>query len=103
MEDPDHAGRRQPCGEQDGRTALPGYHWRMMIAEVIAAKAKALSPEAQREVLDFVDFLHTRVVHSGPRKSLAGIWADLGIDLSAEEIDQARHEAWTEFPRRDIF
>jgi hypothetical protein len=74
----------------------------MTIAEIIAAKAKALSPEAQREVLDFVDFLHTRVAHSGPRKILAGIWADLGIDLSAEEIDEARREAWTEFPRRDI-
>jgi len=102
MENPDRAGRRQRLGEQDGRAALSGYHWDMMIAEIIAAKAKALSPEAQREVLDFVDFLHTRVVHSGPRKSLAGIWAALGIDLSADEIDEARREAWTEFPRRDI-
>ena len=37
-----------------------------------------------------------------PLKSLQGLWKDLGFDLSAEEIDQARREAWANFPREDI-
>jgi hypothetical protein len=69
---------------------------------MIASKAKALSPEGQREVLDFVEFLQTRVGHSGPHRSLCGAWSDLGVDVSAEDIDEARREAWAEFPRRDV-
>jgi hypothetical protein len=29
-----------------------------------------------------------------PLKSLRGLWKDLNFDISAEEIDQARREAW---------
>jgi hypothetical protein len=74
----------------------------MTTAELIAANAKALSPEGQREVLDFVEFLRSRGERRAPHKSLAGAWADLGVDLSAEDIDEARREAWTKFPRQDI-
>jgi hypothetical protein len=34
-----------------------------------------------------------------PRRSLRGLWADLGPAPSAEEIDEARREAWANFPR----
>ncbi|MEE8391173.1 MAG: hypothetical protein V3S14_10310 [Anaerolineae bacterium] len=37
-----------------------------------------------------------------PLKSLRGLWKDLDFDLSAEEIDQSRREAWANFPREDI-
>ena len=37
-----------------------------------------------------------------PLKSLRGLWKDLNFDLSAEEIDQSRREAWANFPREDI-
>lgn len=33
-----------------------------------------------------------------PRRSLYGLCADLGPAPSAEEIDQARYEAWSNFP-----
>jgi hypothetical protein len=69
---------------------------------MIAVKAKALPPEGQREVLDFVEFLQTRVGRSTSHKSLCGAWSDLAVDLSAEDIDDARCEAWDEFPRRDL-
>lgn len=36
------------------------------------------------------------------RKSLWGVWADLGPAPSAEDIDQARREEWSNFPREDI-
>ncbi|KAB2855129.1 MAG: hypothetical protein F9K46_15995 [Anaerolineae bacterium] len=35
-----------------------------------------------------------------PRRSLYGLWQD--VDISAEEIDEARHEMWDRFPREDI-
>ena len=37
-----------------------------------------------------------------PRKSLWGLWADLGQAPSVAEIDQARREEWVNFPRGDI-
>jgi hypothetical protein len=53
--------------------------------------AQAL-PEAERDLSEPIR----------PLKSLRGLWKDLGFDLSAEEIDQARHEAWGNLPREDI-
>ena len=32
------------------------------------------------------------------RKSLRGFWKDLNVHLTAEDIDQARREMWTNFP-----
>ena len=37
-----------------------------------------------------------------PLQSLYGLWKDLGVDISAEEIDAARREMWGSFPRDDI-
>jgi hypothetical protein len=34
--------------------------------------------------------------------SLRGLWKGLDFDISAEEIDEARREAWSDFPRGDI-
>jgi hypothetical protein len=53
--------------------------------------AQAL-PETER---DLSEYPH-------PLKSLRGLWKDLNFDVSAEEIDQARREAWANFPREDI-
>lgn len=36
------------------------------------------------------------------RKSLRGLWKDLNVNLSAEDIDEARRECWKNFPREDI-
>ena len=37
-----------------------------------------------------------------PLRSLRGLWKGLNFDISAEEIDEARREAWAGFPREDI-
>ena len=36
------------------------------------------------------------------RKSLYGLWKDLNVRMTAEDIDQARKEMWANFPREDI-
>jgi hypothetical protein len=35
-----------------------------------------------------------------PRRSLLGIWSD--VNISEEDIDEARREMWGNFPREDI-
>lgn len=51
-----------------------------------------MAPEIEREL----------VRPKAPRRSLWGICADLGEAPSAEEIDEARRDAWANFPREDI-
>jgi hypothetical protein len=55
-----------------------------------------LAPHLER------DWIASTQPHSEHR-SLHGLCADLGPAPSAEEIDQARREAWANFPREDIF
>lgn len=50
-----------------------------------------IAPQIQRE-------LHA--VPGQPRKSLLGLWK--GLDITKEDIDQARREMWGQFPREDI-
>ena len=52
-----------------------------------------MAPEVERDLL---------ASQPKPRKSLWGLWANLGPAPSAEEIDEARREEWTNFPREDI-
>ncbi len=52
-----------------------------------------LAPEIERELL---------AAQPKRRRSLWGLCADLGTAPSAEEIDEARREAWASFPREDI-
>jgi hypothetical protein len=35
-----------------------------------------------------------------PRRSLYGLWE--GVNISSEDIDEARQEMWGNFPREDI-
>jgi hypothetical protein len=70
----------------------------MTIQQQVIQKLRQLSPEKQQQVLDFVESLHGE---SGPveLQSLEGLWADLDIDITEEDIAQARKEMWGNFPR----
>lgn len=74
----------------------------MSLDESFLEKLRALSPDRQREVIDFVEFLHKKTSSREPRKSLAGLWADLNIDITDEDIADARRECWSNFPREDF-
>jgi hypothetical protein len=72
----------------------------MTIEEQVLEKLRDLPPEKQKEVLDFVDFLKEK--NGGPKKPLRrlrGLWADLNINITEEDIAQARREMWGNFPR----
>jgi hypothetical protein len=41
-------------------------------------------------------------VEKTPKRSLLGLWEDLNIDISEEDIAEARREMWGNFPQEDI-
>jgi hypothetical protein len=49
-------------------------------------------PDIEREL---------EAARSEPRQSLRGLWR--GLDITAEDIAQARREMWGSFPREDIW
>jgi hypothetical protein len=48
-------------------------------------------PDIEREL---------RAARAVPHVSLRGLWQ--GLDITEDEIDQAREEMWSEFPREDV-
>jgi hypothetical protein len=69
------------------------------IEEQVLQKLRDLPPEKKQEVLRFVDSLKEEDGPKKPLKSLRGLWADLNIDITEEDIAEARREMWGNFPR----
>ena len=53
-------------------------------------------------MLAFVESLEKKAGHRRCRRSLKGLWADLEVDISPEDIAEARREMWGGFPREDV-
>lgn len=71
----------------------------MTIEQQVLQKLRDLTPDKQKEVLNFVDSL---AAQNGPPKklrSLEGLLEDLNIDITEEDIAAARREMWGNFPR----
>ena len=66
----------------------------MTSEEVLLEKFKVLPVYRQRELLDFAEFLETKEAVKQPRVSLKGIWADLNVSITEEDIREARNEMW---------
>lgn len=71
----------------------------MTIEQMVVDKLRELPPEKQKEVLEFVESLRRRNGPGSPRRSLLGLWADLNVHVTEEDIAQARREMWGNFPR----
>jgi hypothetical protein len=63
---------------------------------------RLLPPEQQREVLNFARSLASKAPEKQPLRSIRGLWRDLNITITSEDIDEARREMWGNFPREDI-
>ncbi len=74
----------------------------MNLEQAVLDKLRALPPERQQEVLDFAEFLQQKNILKRPLKSVKGMWANLDINITEEDIAQARKEMWRDFPREDI-
>jgi len=71
----------------------------MTFEEKVLETLRDLPAEKQAEVLHFVEQLKERGAAKRPRRSLLGLWADLDVHVTAEDIAEARKEMWGEFPR----
>jgi hypothetical protein len=74
----------------------------MNLEEAVLEKLRALPPDQQQEILDFAEFLQQKNLTKKPLKSVKGLCADLKVDITEEEIAQARQEMWGNFPRHDF-
>jgi len=71
----------------------------MTIEQAVLAAMRALPPDRQQTVLDFAEYLRAKSAPPADRPTALGLWADLGIDISDEDIAEARREMWGSFPR----
>lgn len=71
----------------------------MTLEEQVLEKLRDLPPEKQKEVLDFVESLKEKNGTKSARRSLRGLWKDLNIEITEEDIAEARREMWGKFPR----
>ena len=64
----------------------------MSIEKTVSEKLLKLPVDKQKEVLDFVESLEKKAGATHRRRGLKGLWADLGVEVSAEDIAEARRE-----------
>jgi hypothetical protein len=69
------------------------------LEQAILENLRQLPPEKQQEVLDFAQFLRQKSVPKQPRRTLKGLWSDQNIQITEEDIAEARREMWGNFPR----
>ncbi len=61
----------------------------MNLEQAVLDKLRELPPNHQQEVLDFAEFLHQKNILKRPLKSVKGMWANLDMDITEEDIAQA--------------
>ena len=66
----------------------------MSIEKSLLEKLEKLPAEKRQEVLDFVESLEKKAAQKRARRSLKGLWADLGVAITADDIAEARREMW---------
>lgn len=74
----------------------------MTIEQVVLENFRELTPDKQQEVLDFIQFLKQKSQPKKPRRSLYGLWSDLDITITEDDIAEARQEMWGNFPKNII-
>ena len=72
----------------------------MSLEQAILEAVRALPAEKQQEV--HAARLRDEAGRKSPFKSVRGLWADLGISLSPEEIEENQRDMWQNFPREGI-
>lgn len=71
----------------------------MNIEEAVLERLRQLPIDKQQQLLDFAEFLSQKIISKTPLRTVRGLCADLKVDITEEEIAQARQEMWGNFPR----
>jgi len=66
----------------------------MTTEEALFQKIKTLPPDLQQKAIEYVDSLQIEAQKKTPRVSLKGIWADMNVNITEEDIREARNEMW---------
>ena len=74
----------------------------MSLEQAILEAVRAPPAEKQQEILTHASRLRDETSKKSPFKSVKGLWADLGISLSAAEIEDNQRDMWRNFPRDDF-
>ena len=74
----------------------------MSLEQAILEAVRALPVDKQQEVLSHAARLRVQTDKKRPFKSVKGLWAGLGISLSAEDIERNQREMWRNFREKDI-
>ena len=69
------------------------------IEETLIAVIKTLTTEKQQALLEFAEFLQTKTASKSPSKIIKGLWANVDINLTEEELSTARKEMWANLPQ----
>jgi hypothetical protein len=72
------------------------------LEEQILGSIRTLPLQQQHELLNFAQFLHQKAAVKTPRLSLKGLCADLKVQITEADIDEARQEIWGNFPREIV-
>jgi len=71
----------------------------MTIEQQVIETLRDLPAEKQKEALESLDSLKEKNPLGNPRRSLRGLWKGLNVDITEEDIAEARREMWGNLPR----
>jgi hypothetical protein len=71
----------------------------MNIEQAVLERLRQLPIDKQQQLLDFAEFLSQKTIPKTPLRSVRGLCADLKVDITEEDIAQARQEMWGNFPK----
>lgn len=76
----------------------------MTLEQCLLQKIKQLPTNRQQELLDFAEFLCQKSMyqHQLPLKTIKGLCSDFKLNLTEEDIQEARQEMWGNFPREEL-
>ena len=74
----------------------------MSLEEAILQAVRGLPAEKQQEILRHAAQLRDEAGPDRPLTSVKGLWADLGVSLSTEVIEENQRDMWRNFPREDV-
>lgn len=66
----------------------------MSIADDVMERLRSLPPENQRQALRYIEVLQRQTDNDRPRRRLKGLLSDLNVDITEEDIAEARREMW---------
>ena len=83
-----------PCRDfaLPARRLIMGVRLSMSLEQAILEAVRALPVEQQQEVLEHAAKLRDAAGAKSPFKSVKGLWADLGVSLSPEEIEENQRD-----------